>query len=263
VRTPTTCPCYRCYQCRSRGLTGKLLEQCDIPNCDCCVLPMAVGADLASRMIPFPDVPDTDVVAAYAKLVVNCSTSASTRSPRSCVPLARSPSKPRFRAANSLALPMPAGPTTSLRAAARCAMSSSVTARPCRGNRISLPSSLSPLARLSSSSWPAASCAQEVNFCRKLATELGLLGFIQPGPTLIAEDNTGAIALLEHGHFKGRSRHVHLCWCFVFDYIDTGVIRLVQTPSHDQLANNRTKACLASASAPQLKFQRSLLRGCL
>lgn len=106
-------------------------------------------------------------------------------------------------------------------------------------------------------------CAQGLNFCHRLATELV---FIQPGPTPIAEDNTVAIvliALLEHGHFKGRSRHVHLCWCFVFDYIDTGVIRLVQTPSHDQLANNRTKACLASASAPQLKFQRSLLRGCL
>ncbi len=45
-----------------------------------------------------------------------------------------------------------------------------------------------------------ASCAQEVNFCRKLATELG---FIQPGPIPIAEDNNGAIALLEHEHFKG------------------------------------------------------------
>jgi hypothetical protein len=42
-----------------------------------------------------------------------------------------------------------------------------------------------------------ASCVQEVNFCRKLATELGV---IQPGPTPIAEDNTGTIALFEHGH---------------------------------------------------------------
>ncbi len=99
-----------------------------------------------------------------------------------------------------------------------------------------------------------ASCAQEVNFCRKLATELG---FIQPGPTPIAEDNTGAIALLEHGHFKGRSKHVHLRWCFVCDYIDTGILRLVQTPTRDQLADLGTKAC----PAPQLKFQRSLLRG--
>jgi hypothetical protein len=44
---------------------------------------------------------------------------------------------------------------------------------------------------------------------------------------------------------------------FVCDYIDTGVLRLVQTPTHDQLADLRTKAC----PAPQLKFQRSLLHG--
>jgi hypothetical protein len=79
-----------------------------------------------------------------------------------------------------------------------------------------------------------------VNFCRKLATELG---FIQPGPTPIAEDNTGAIALLEHGHFKGRSKHVHLRWCFVCDYVNTGVLRLVQTPTRDQLADIGTKSC--------------------
>jgi hypothetical protein len=41
------------------------------------------------------------------------------------------------------------------------------------------------------------------------------MDFIQPDPTPIAEDNTGAIALLEHGHFKDRSKHVHLHWCFV------------------------------------------------
>ena len=97
------------------------------------------------------------------------------------------------------------------------------------------------------------SCAQEVNFCRKLATELG---FIQPGPTPIAEDNTGAIALLEHGHFKGRAKHVHLRWCFVCDYIDNGVLRLVQTPTH-KLADIGTKAC----PDLQFKFQRSLNRG--
>jgi hypothetical protein len=43
----------------------------------------------------------------------------------------------------------------------------------------------------------------------------------------------------------------------VCDYIDTGILRLVQTPTRDQLADLGTKAC----PAPQLKFQRSLLRG--
>jgi hypothetical protein len=50
---------------------------------------------------------------------------------------------------------------------------------------------------------------------------------------------------------------VHLRWYFVCDYIDTGVLRLVQTPSRDQLADIGIKAC----PAPQLKFQRSLLHG--
>ena len=108
----------------------------------------------------------------------------------------------------------------------------------CNGAAFSWKSALAPILALSTSEAElisVASCAQEVNFCRKLATELG---FIQPGPTPIAEDNTGAIALLEHGHFKGRSKHV-------------------QTPSRDQLADIGTKAC----PAPQLKFQRSLLHG--
>ncbi len=85
----------------------------------------------------------------------------------------------------------------------------------------------------------------------KLATELG---FIQSDPTPITEDNTGTLTLIEHGHFKDRSNHVHLHWCFVCDYIATGVLRLVQTPSRDQLADIGSKAC----SAPQFKFQSSL-----
>ena len=40
-----------------------------MPNCNPCVLPMAVVADLASTPTPLPDVPDKDVVASYDKLV--------------------------------------------------------------------------------------------------------------------------------------------------------------------------------------------------
>jgi hypothetical protein len=91
-----------------------------------------------------------------------------------------------------------------------------------------------------------ASCAQEVKFCRKLATELG---FIQPGPTPIAEDNTGAIALLRHGHFKGRSKHVHLRWCFVCDYVGPHVFdSIVASPrasSSRRLSLLRAKWLLA------------------
>ncbi len=48
----------------------------------------------------------------------------------------------------------------------------------------------------------AAYCAAEVAFLRKLAQELG---FVQVSPTIIFEDNNGAIALGNSGHFKGRS----------------------------------------------------------
>ena len=50
----------------------------------------------------------------------------------------------------------------------------------------------------------AAYCAAEVAFIRKLAQELG---FVQVSPTIIFEDNNGAIALGNSGHFKGCSKH--------------------------------------------------------
>jgi hypothetical protein len=126
----------------------------------------------------------------------------------------------------------------------------------CNGAAFSWKSALAPILALSTSEAElisVASCAQEVNFCRNLTTELG---FIQPGLTPIAEDNTGAIALFKHGHFKGRSKHVHLRWYFVCDYIDTGVLRLVQTPTRDQLADLRTKACCSSAQVPAFSSSR-------
>ena len=46
--------------------------------------------------------------------------------------------KPRFSVASSLASPMPAWPMTSLRAAARYAMSCAATARPSHGNPLLL-----------------------------------------------------------------------------------------------------------------------------
>jgi hypothetical protein len=57
----------------------KLLEQYTLPNCNPCVLPMAVGADLASILLP--GVPDKDV-AAYTKLVGELLYICTTRSRR-------------------------------------------------------------------------------------------------------------------------------------------------------------------------------------
>ena len=267
------------------AFVDKLLDQYVMSTCNPCVLPMAVGADLAS--LPLPDVPDKDIVAAYAKLVgellyicintvpeIMYALGALTRYMTRATSQHYGYAKQVLRylkgvkhlkltwCARSVKAPFQRGQIFGFADASWADDKSSRRSTLCyvlccNGAAFSWKSALAPILALSTSEAElisVASCAQEVNFCRKLATELG---FIQPGPTPIAEDNTGAIALLEHGHFKGRSKHVHLRWCFVCDYIDTGVLRLVQTPSRDQLADIGTKAC----PAPQLKFQRSLLRG--
>ncbi len=63
----------------------------------------------------------------------------------------------------------------------------------CNGAAFSWKSALAPILALSTSETEFISvtfCAQEVNFYSKLATEMG---FIQPDPTPIAEDNNRAV----------------------------------------------------------------------
>jgi hypothetical protein len=147
---------------------------------------MTVDADLVS--IPLPDVPDKDIVSAYVKLVgellyisintvpeimyaLSALTRFMTRSTSQHYVYTkqvlrylkgvkhlkltgvRKPSNPRFSVVNSLTSPMPAGPTTSLRAAARCFMFCASTAQRYHGNQHSLLSSVSLQVSLSSSVW--------------------------------------------------------------------------------------------------------------
>ena len=51
----------------------------------------------------------------------------------------------------------------------------------------------------------AAYCSAEIAFLRKLAQELG---FAQVSPTIIFEDNNGAMTFGKSGHFKGCSKHI-------------------------------------------------------
>ena len=67
------------------------------------------------------------------------------------------------------------------------------------------------------------------------------LGFIQTDPTPSSEDDTGGITLLEHRHFKGRSKPVYLRGASCVT-TSTLVLLLVQTPSPNQLADIGTKA---------------------
>ena len=83
------------------------------------------------------------------------------------------------------------------------------------------------------------SCATEIAYCRKLADELG---FLQLKPTILYEDNQGAKALADHGHFKGRSKHYQLRWSFIQDYVQRGVLSVHYCPREHQLADINTGA---------------------
>ncbi len=100
----------------------------------------------------------------------------------------------------------------------------------------------------------AASCSQDVAFCRKLANELG---FMQTKPTVLWEDNNGCLSLARTGHYRGRSKHFALRFQFISDYIDRGLLNLRYVASKDQLADFGTKSC----PWPQLQRMRPRLYG--
>jgi hypothetical protein len=74
----------------------------------------------------------------------------------------------------------------------------------------------------------AAYIPAEIAFLRKLAQELG---FVQESPTIIFEDNNGAIPLGNSGHFKGRSKHIDLRFFFLNDYISRGLVKFERVDS--------------------------------
>jgi hypothetical protein len=100
----------------------------------------------------------------------------------------------------------------------------------------------------------AASCSQDVAFCRKLANELG---FMQTKPTVLHEDNNGCLSLARTGHYRGRSKHFALRFQFISDYIDRGLLNLRYVASKDQLADLGIKSC----PWPQLQRMRPRLYG--
>jgi hypothetical protein len=83
------------------------------------------------------------------------------------------------------------------------------------------------------------SCACEVVYARKLATELG---FCQMTPTKIYEDNAGALVLVKNMHLRNRSKHIALRFAFAKILYDHGHILPVPCPSEDQHADIGTKA---------------------
>ena len=82
----------------------------------------------------------------------------------------------------------------------------------------------------------AASCAQDVAFCRKLADELG---FKQTKPTILWEDNNGLFELSSQVRplYKDRSKHFEIRFRFISDYVDRGLRERRHVDSKDQLTD--------------------------
>ena len=64
---------------------------------------------------------------------------------------------------------------------------------------------------------------QEAIWLRQLQEELGVT---EPGPTLIYEDNQGAISMANNPVFHKRTKHVQICYHFVHEAVEYEVIAL-------------------------------------
>jgi len=92
-----------------------------------------------------------------------------------------------------------------------------------------------------------AGCCCEFVWASKLALELG---FPQLKPTDVCEDNTGCIALANHMHLRGCSKHIALQVCFIQKLIQDRLINVKQCPTAAQTADIGTKAL------PRVPFEK-------
>ena len=83
------------------------------------------------------------------------------------------------------------------------------------------------------------------------------LGFPPNGPTMLYEDNTGAIALAQTGHFKGRSKLFDLRLKWFVDMMDLGLFKPDHVPSPDQHADIGT----APRTAPSIQEVAAAIYG--
>ena len=62
------------------------------------------------------------------------------------------------------------------------------------------------------------------------------------GPTLIFEDNQGAISMAKNPVFHKRTKHVQIRYHFVREAVEQGIITLEYCRTDDMLADSFTKA---------------------
>ena len=80
---------------------------------------------------------------------------------------------------------------------------------------------------------------QEAVWLRHLQEELGVT---ETGPTLIYEDNQGAISMAKNPVFHKRTKHVQIRYHFLREAVEQGTITLKYCCTDDMLADSFTKA---------------------
>ena len=97
---------------------------------------------------------------------------------------------------------------------------------------------------------------QEAIWLRRLLSDLGCKA---DGPTLIKEDNQGAIEIARNPKFHNRTKHIDMTFHFIRERIASKDIKVEYCSTHDMIADIMTKAL------PKDRFEklRSLLNVCV
>ena len=100
-------------------------------------------------------------------------------------------------------------------------------------------SNVSVVARSAEAAYVAASLAcQEAVWLRAL---LGEISFVQKKPTLIKEDNQGAIALSKNPKYHPRTKHIDIKYHYIRNKVANKEVILDYCPTSEMLADLLTK----------------------
>jgi len=61
------------------------------------------------------------------------------------------------------------------------------------------------------------------------------------GPTVLLEDNEGALVLSERGLGESRTKHIEVKYHFVHKLVKDGVVKLIRVPTEENVADIFTK----------------------
>jgi len=67
------------------------------------------------------------------------------------------------------------------------------------------------------------------------------LGCKANSPTVLKEDNQGAIELSRNPRFHNRTKHIDVTFHFIRERIASNKVKVVYCPANDMLADNMTK----------------------